>query len=264
MTLVTTKNGIRLSTRIDGAPDLPWLVLCNSITANYKMWDPQMAGLSERYRVFRYDARGHGDSDVPPTPYTFDDLVEDVIGLMDHFEMAHPAFMGLSLGGMTGLGVALTQPKRLSLLVCCDARADAPPPFVQGWTDRIKQVHDAGLSSIVSGTVERWLSASFRASHPQAVVEIERMILTTSAVGYEGCGEALKRLNYLDRLSEITVPTLFVAGSDDVGAPPDVMRAMAGRVKGAQFAIVEGSAHLPNIDNPAGFHQAVRNFLNLG
>ena len=263
MTFVTTKGGIRLSTRIDGASDLPWLVLCNGITTSHRMWDSQMAELVQKYRVLRYDARGHGDSETSPAPYAFDDLVADVTGLMDHFEMSHPAFMGLSLGGMTGLGVALTQPKRLSRLVCCDARADAPPPFVQGWADRIKQVHDHGLASIVPGTIERWLSAPFRAAHPQAVVETEKMILSTSLAGFEGCAEALKKLNYLDRLGEISIPTLFVVGSNDMGAPPDVMRAMAGRVTGAQFAIVEGSAHLANIDNPVGFHQAVRSFLNL-
>jgi 3-oxoadipate enol-lactonase len=263
MTFVTTKDDVRLSTYIDGAPNLPWLVLCNSITASHRMWDPQMAELVKKYRVLRYDARGHGNSDAPPAPYAFDDLVADVLVLMDHFEMSNPVLMGLSLGGMTGLGVALAQPKRLSRLVCCDARADAPPPFVQGWTDRVKQVHERGLASIIPGTIERWLSAPFRAAHPHAVVEIEQMILSTSMAGFEGCAEALKKLNYLGRLAEISIPTLFVVGSNDMGAPPDVMRAMAGQVKNAQFVVVEGSAHLPNVDNPSGFHEAVRSFLNL-
>lgn len=264
MELITTKSDTRLATYIDGAADLPWLVLCNSIAATHKMWDAQMTELVRSYRVLRYDARGHGTSDAPPAPYTFDDLVGDVIELMDHFEIKRPAFMGLSLGGMTGLGVALTQPGRLSSLVCCDARADAPQPFVQGWTDRVKQVRESGLPAIIAGTVERWLSAPFRAAHPEAVADVERMILTTSDAGFQGCAEALKKLNYFDRLAEITVPTLFVVGSEDMGAPPAVMRAMADRVNGAQFAVVEGSAHLPNIDNQRGFHQAVRKFLNLG
>ena len=71
MTFVTTKGGIRLSTRIDGASDLPWLVLCNSITASYRMWDPQMAELVRKYRVLRYDARGHGESETPPGSLRF-------------------------------------------------------------------------------------------------------------------------------------------------------------------------------------------------
>ena len=263
MTLIELKSGIRLSTHIEGAPNFPWLVLCNSIMATHRMWDQQMAALTRKYRVLRYDARGHGDSDAPPAPYTLDDLVGDAIGLMDHFDMKKPAFMGLSLGGMTGLGVALAQPHRLSALACCDARADAPKPFVQGWDDRIKQVRAYGLSSIVPETIERWLSASFRASHPETVADVERMILTTSVDGYEGCGEALKKLNYLEQLGRIVVPTLFVVGSADIGAPPDVMRAMADRVSSAQFAVVEGSAHLPNIDNQVAFHQAVRKFLDL-
>jgi 3-oxoadipate enol-lactonase len=263
MALISLPSGVGLSARVDGPANAPGLVLSNSITATYAMWDAQMATLTKRYRVLRYDTRGHGDSDAPAAPYALSDLVGDAVALMDHFEMDRPVFLGLSLGGMTGLGVALTHPTRIRSLVCCDARADAPAPFVTGWDDRIKMVRDGGMASIVPGTIERWLSPAFRAANPGTVAEVEKMILTTSVAGYEGCAAALKKLNYLDRLGEIDLPTLFVVGSEDMGAPPAVMKAMADRVRNAEFAVIEGSAHLPNIDNAGGFEAAVSRVLGL-
>lgn len=263
MTLVTVPSGDRIWTRVDGDASKPWLVLSNSITATHAMWDPQMSDLLRSYRVLRYHARGHGMSDAPSGPYSFDDLVSDVLGLMDHFGMEKPIFMGLSLGGMTGLGLALKAPTRLGALVCCDARADAPPPFVQGWDDRIRMVRASGLDAIVEGSIERWLSAPFRAANPEVVENVRRMIRTTSVVGFEGCAAALKELSFLDQLEHIKVPTLFVVGSEDAGAPVNVMQQMSERVTGSKLAIVQGSAHLPNLDNPLGFHNAIRAFLQL-
>jgi 3-oxoadipate enol-lactonase len=263
MTLVRLPGGLRLWTRVDGNPEKPWLVLSNSIMATDVMWDAQMNDLVKTYRVLRYHARGHGLSDRPAGPYTFDNLASDVLALMDHFEMKNPAFMGLSLGGMTGLGVALKAPSRLRALVCCDARADAPPAFVQGWNDRINLVRTSGIEAIADGTLERWLSAPFRATHPEAVEKVMGMMLTTSGVGFEGCAEALKKLSYLDQLDQIHIPTLFVVGSEDAGAPAAVMRQMSERVAGSRLAIIQGSAHLPNIDNPPEFLSAISNFLQL-
>ncbi len=121
-------RGASLFTRVDGAErsDAPWIVLSNSLAADHTMWDPQIPALTARYRVLRYDTRGHGASDAPEGPYDFDMLVADVIAVMDHHGVERATFMGLSLGGMTGLGLALAHPQRLSRLVCCDARADAP------------------------------------------------------------------------------------------------------------------------------------------
>ncbi|MBY0380380.1 MAG: alpha/beta fold hydrolase [Xanthobacteraceae bacterium] len=264
MTKITLPSGVGISLQIDGKEDGPWLVLSNSVATTHRMWDPQMEMLTRKYRVLRYDARGHGGSDAPLPPYSFDDLVADAVGLMDHFEMRNPSFMGLSLGGMTGLGLALSYPGRLAKLVCCDARADTTPAFIQDWDDRVNLVREKGLVAILQNTIARWLSADFRANNSATVAAIESMILSTSIAGFEGCAAALKELDYLPFLERIAVPTLFVVGSEDRGASPGVMRAMANCVGGARLEIVEGSAHLSNLDNPAGFAEAVAEFLQLG
>jgi 3-oxoadipate enol-lactonase len=257
--------GADLFTRVDGGErrDAPWLVLSNSLAADHTMWDPQIALLTSRYRVLRYDTRGHGRSEAPEGPYSLPMLAGDVVALLDHHGINKATFMGLSLGGMTGLGLAIEHGDRIEKLVCCDARADAPEAFVKGWDDRLAVVAAHGMQGIVQGTLERWLVPSFRTAHPEVAAKVEGMILATSPVGYRGCAEALKRLDYLKDLPRIALPTLFVVGADDVGAPADVMRAMTEAVPGAKLVIVPEAAHLPNLDNTAAFNEAIAGFLGL-
>lgn len=255
----------RIASRLDRAeqPDAPWIVLLNSLAADTRMWDGQIAALTRRYHALRIDTRGHGASEASPAPYSFDLLVGDVLSVLDREGIGRATFLGLSLGGMTGLHIALAHPERMETLVCCDARADMPPPGVQGWNERIAAVEAQGMEAILQGTLGRWLTAGFRAANPQAVAVIEDMIRTTAPAGYIGCAEAIKRLDILKDLHRITVPTLFVVGSEDVAAPPSAMEEMASRLPGARFALVQDAAHLPNVDNAAGFHRAVAGFLGL-
>ena len=145
--------GAKLFTRIDGADrgDAPWLVLSNSLAADHTMWDPQIPLLTSRYRVLRYDTRGHGRSDAPAGPYSFAMLVDDVVRIMDHHGVGKATFMGLSLGGMIGLGLAIEHGGRIDKLVCCDARADAPEPYVKAWDERLAVIDKEGLRGILQG-----------------------------------------------------------------------------------------------------------------
>ena len=255
----------RIASRVDRAQqaDAPWIVLLNSLAADTRMWDGQIPVLTRRYHVLRIDTRGHGRSDVPPGPYSFDWLAGDVLSVLDGEGIGRATFLGLSLGGMTGLHLALSHPDRMDKLVCCDARADMPEAGIRGWDERIAAVKAQGMAGIVQGTLERWLTERFRAARPHAVAVIEDMILNTPAAGYVGCAEAIKTLDVLKDLHRIAVPTLFVVGVEDVAAPPAAMEEMASRVPEARFALVPDAAHLPNVDNAAGFHHAVAEFLGL-
>lgn len=257
-------NGTELNTRVDGPEGADWIVLSNSLGADLTMWDPQIDFLTRKYRVLRYDTRGHGQSDAPAGPYHFDDLVGDILGLMDHFGVAQGAFMGLSLGGMSGLGLALSYPDRVEKLLCCDARADAPDAFVASWDQRSTAIREGGMEAIVSGTLERWLSEGFRNSDPAAAERCADMIRRTDADGYIACAAALKRLDYLKDLHRLNLPVLYVVGDEDSGAPPQVMKEMARRTPGAEFRIVPNAAHIANLDNPSGFNAAIAKFLEIG
>lgn len=251
-------GGVALSAQVDGAAGKPWLLLSNSLAADLSMWDDQIAHLTRTHRVLRYDTRGHGESGAPSGPYSFDDLVADMAALLDHVGAERADVMGLSLGGMTALGLGLSHPARVRRMVVCDARADAPPPFVQSWDDRIAAIRAGGMAAIVEGTLARWFTP---AADPAVPARAKAMILGTSPIGYEGCAGALKRLDYLRHLGGMTVPVRYVVGAEDMGAPPAVMRAMAEATPGASFAEIAGTAHVPNMENPAAFAAALGDFL---
>lgn len=256
-------RGGELFARIERAtdPDAEWIVLAHGLATDHRMWDPQIAALTRARHVLRYDARGHGASSVPPPPYAFDDLVDDALAVMDAAGVARAAFMGLSLGGMTGLGLALRAPARLTALVCACARADAPSAFLEFWRGRLDVLAQGGMDAIAGATVERWFSPAFRAASPGVVARFDATARATPADGYRGGVAALMGLDYKRNLGRIAAPTLFVAGAEDVAAPPQTMREMADAVPGARFAEVAQAGHIANAANPAEFDRIVTAFL---
>ena len=257
-TQTVSVSGVNIATYIDGEQGRPWIVLSNSLASDYSSWDDQLSLLTQNFRVLRYDTRGHGRSAAPEGPYTFDHLTGDVLGLMDHYGIEKANFLGLSMGGMTGLGVAIEHPSRIARLICCDARSDAPPPFVDNWTARIASVESAGnLEPVAAFNKGRWFTPAFIASHPYVVDKVMKMILATSTRGYIGCARALQKLDYKRHLGRIECPTLFVCGAQDGATPPAVMREMTGLVGGAAIDLVDPGAHICNIENPEGFNTIV-------
>ena len=148
MTNTSASNRPRLNYTIDGPThknleDAPWLTLSHSLATDLSMWEPQVAELSKYFRVLRYDARGHGASEIPTGPYEMQDLVDDLIHLWDQLDIEKSHIVGLSMGGMTGTGVALYAPERVNKLMACDCRLDAPVFFINMWNSR--SVYDAQM-----------------------------------------------------------------------------------------------------------------------
>src|SRR5262245_63103792 len=100
-------NGTHINYRIDGPENAPWVAMSNSLATTHRMWDAQMAAFTKRYRVLRYDKRGHGESDVTPGPYSFELLADDVLGLLDALHITRTHFVGLSMGGLTRMIMSL-------------------------------------------------------------------------------------------------------------------------------------------------------------
>ena len=262
--LVTLAAGLELNTVIHGqGAAKPWIVLSNSLGTNLTMWDPQIALLTSKYQVLRYDTRGHGNSETPQGPYAMDDLVDDVIHLMDAKGIETADFMGLSMGGMTGLGLALRHSDRISRVVCADGRADAPEPFRAMWDQRIAAVSENGLEGIADGTLMTWFTEEWRNNNPTELAQVKSMILGNDPAGYMACCRALKGLDYLKDLGGVSIPMLFVGGDKDKGAAPDVMRAMADATPGGVFHEIVDAAHIANINQPEAFNASVTDFLGL-
>jgi len=257
------RGGFRLSVAVSGRREgAPALLVSNSLGASMRMWAPQLALLESRYRVIRYDTRGHGGSDSPPGPYSFDDLVGDMLAVLDHAGAGRADVLGLSLGGMTALGLGLAAPGRVGRMVVVAARADNPPPFVKSWDDRIAAIHaGGGVGAIWPGTLERWLTPEFQAANPTAVEDLRREFLRTTVAGYEGCARALQGLNYLGRLGELDHEVTYVAGAQDMGAPADAMRAMAAATPRASFHAIAEAAHIVNVNVTEAFNAIIGEVL---
>jgi len=254
-------SGVQINYEISGKEGGPVVVLSHSLACSLVMWNPQMDVLNPQFRVIRYDMRGHGDSDVPPGPYTLELLAEDVIGLTDALSIERFHFVGLSVGGMIGQALALNYQKRLRSLALCDTASVAPPEAQPIWDERIKQTRAKGMESQVNETMERWFNPAFLKQNPPMVEIIRKQILATPLDGYLGCAEAIRRLNYVDRLGEIKLPTLIMVGEDDPGTPVSASKAINERINGSSLVIIPSARHLCNIEQAEAFNTALLDFL---
>ena len=250
-------NGVDFNCEVEGKEGAPWVTFSHALCNNLSLWDEQAALLKDRYRVLRYDARGHGGSAASEGDYTLDQLVADAVGILDAFEVAQAHFAGLSMGGMIGLGLMLDHPTRIKSAVIADSRHTTTPDFTKAWLDRAEAVRQGGIEAIVRSTVERGSSAGLAQRDPAAIARMERMIRNTSAAGYRGCAAALARLNYGHRLGEIHIPALVLCGSEDHGAPPENTRQMHAMIAGSRFLEIAQAGHISNIEKPAIFNAAV-------
>ena len=250
--------GASLYYQIDGPPGAPAVLLSNSLGSTLSMWEDQVVSLMPQRRVVRYDTRGHGQSSVPPGPYTLDDLGRDAVGLLDalHIQRAH--FCGLSLGGMVGMWLGVNAPERLISLVLANTSAEFGPASM--WTERIDVVRSQGLAPIADAVLQRWFTPSFRASSPSAVERCRRMLLGTPPEGYASCCAAIRDMNQVDAISCIRTPTLVIVGDHDPSTPPAHGELIAGRIPGARLLRLP-TAHLSNIEAAPAFNDALLEFL---
>ncbi|WP_420477157.1 3-oxoadipate enol-lactonase [Noviherbaspirillum sp. ST9] len=255
---VAELGNTRIYYRIDGEPGKSVLVLSNSLGTSLEMWAPQAEALSEHFQVLRYDTRGHGQSGVPPGPYTMSILAADVVGLLDHLGIAKAHFCGLSLGGITGMRLALDFPERIDRLVLCNTAAFIGPPG--NWTARAEKVRAEGMGAIADAVVTRWLTPDFAEGHADLVTGLRRMLVATDAEGYAANCCAVRDADLREEVRHITAPTLVIAGSGDVPTPPSDAAYLAATIPGAQYVELE-AAHISNLQQPVRFTAAVLAFL---
>jgi 3-oxoadipate enol-lactonase len=254
-----TANGIRIQYTVEG--EGPWLVMSHSLACSTRMWDAQAAALSSRFRVLRYDTRGHGGTDAPPGPYTLDQLADDLDGLLDALAIRSCTFMGLSMGGMIAMTHAVRRPGRLERLLLCNTTSRMPPEAQGVWQQRIDLAASQGMEPLVAATLERWFTAPFRAANAEATGAVAAMIRATPPAGYIGCCEAIRRLDLTAQLGAVKVPTLVIAGDHDVGTPVEAARAIQLAIPGAQLGVIPAASHLSNLEQPEAFTFLVERFL---
>ncbi len=250
-------NDINLHFRDEGPRDGAPVVFANSLGTDFRLWDAVVSHLPSDLRIIRYDKRGHGLSDCPPAPYGMGTLVRDIEALLDDLRIRDCVFVGVSIGGMIAQGLAI---KRLDLVraaVLSNTAAKIGTPEI--WRNRLDAVRRGGIEAIADPTLERWFSRSFHES-PEA--RIWRNMLTRQPVeGYLGCGAAISGTDFYTPTSGLRLPVLAIAGSEDGSVPPDLVRETASLVPGSRFHLMRGSGHLPMVDAPQSFADALTGFL---
>ena len=255
-------NGIDVNLVIEGPEDGPVVVFSHSLMANLSMWDAQAAVLTDRYRVLRYDTRGHGGSTARTGAYSLDMLSDDVEAMLDALDMGSVHFVGLSMGGMIGQTLALRAPQRLQSLVLCDTSSRMPPESGPMWKERIETAQNEGMAAQAPSTLERWFSPEFAAAQPAEVERVRQMILATEVFCFVGCCHAISQLDLTEQISAIQKPTLIIVGSDDEGTPVAAHEVIRDQIAGSELLVIEGARHLSNMESAGEFNDALVTFLD--
>lgn len=244
---------------LGGRADGPVVLFANSLGTNFHVWDAQAAALAERYRVLRYDMRGHGLTDCPAGPYTIAQLGDDARALLDALKIDSAHVVGLSIGGLVAQRLAAAAPSRVRSLVLCDTANVIGPP--SRWDDRIDAVSKGGLISIVDAVLKGWFTSGFLAAQPDLARGASNMIARTPLAGYIGCCHALRGADLREDDARIVCPTLVVVGDQDASTPPALARELCAAIKGARLEVIASAAHIPSIEQPDALNRLLLGFL---
>jgi 3-oxoadipate enol-lactonase len=252
-------NGIVLHYELSGPADRPPLVFSNSLGTDLRIWDKLAERLGDRYRILRYDKRGHGLSEEAPPPYALTDHVADLVGLMDHLGIGRAAIVGLSVGGMIAQGLAALHPERVAALVLCDT---APKIGTQeSWNDRIDLVTRKGLSAIVDRVMPLWFTPAFRRPDNPDYAGHVTMFLRSPVGGYVGTCASVRDADLTESTRALKVATLCLVGENDGSTPPDLVRATANLISNCEFRIVPEAGHIPCVEQPDAVAALIGGFL---
>ncbi len=256
--------------RLSGAKhraDRPLLVLGPSIgTSARSLWGDCATHLTDAFDVFAWDLPGHGHNrTVPAEPFTMAELATGVLRVVDDLlaergELSGTFFYaGVSVGGCVGLQLLVDAPARVpaAVLLCTGARIASH----EAWAERIGEVTDSGTSELVSGSRERWFGPGLLDTHPERGSALLEDLRLTDDDGYIQVCAALADFDLRDRLIEISVPVLAIAGSRDGATPTDSLRQLAEHVQDGRLVELEGVAHLAPAEAPDVVARLLREHL---
>jgi 3-oxoadipate enol-lactonase len=254
-------NGIATEYLLEGPAGAPVVTFSHSLAANLHLWDAQAASLSGRYRVLSYDIRGHGGSDVPAPPYTLEQLADDLHGLLQALGITQTHFVGLSMGGLIGMTMALRFPRAVQSLVLADTTACYGPKMTPMWDDRIRVAEAEGIEPLLDRTMEAWFTPPFRAQQPAVIERIRAMLRPTDVRGYVGAIRAIGYVDLREAIGAIRCPTLIIVGEEDRGTDIKMAKTMHERIAGSELAVLPKAAHCSCVEAADAFTRAVGGFL---
>lgn len=241
----------------EGDPDGAPIVFANSLGTDLRLWDKLVPLLPAGLRVIRYDKRGHGLTEATPGPYSMGTLVSDAEALLDHLGVRDALFVGLSIGGMIGQGLAVKRMDLVRALVISNSAAKMGT--AEMWHDRIAAVEANGVGSIAAPTMERWFGPKFRATPELAAWQT--MLARQDKAGYTGCCAAIAGTDFYTPTSGLRLPCLGIAGTEDGASPPDLVRETVDLVPGSRLELIRGAGHLPCVEAPGEYARILTEFI---
>lgn len=249
--------------RTAGPPGAPWVTFVPGIGNTADFWAEQAAALADRYRVLSFDPWGHGDSPAPPADCTFATIIGGVVALWDSLGIERSHLVGLGFGGSMALALALDHADRVNKVVACCCRPRQPDDRREFWRARRDTAARIGMAEITAMTVDRWLSAEFRAAHPDKNAQLREAMNRTTLAGYQVYVDAFIEMDFTDRLGAIDVPVQLVAAEHDHGGGPvPAMQAMARAIPGARLTVIPDSGHICVAEAPEALRAIIADFLD--
>ena len=246
--------GARLRMRVDGPVGAPWLVFSNSLATDLTLWNPQVAAFALRYRMLRYDYRGHGGSDPGTGEFGPEILADDLLAVMDAAGVQRACRVGTSMGALAGLAAAARMPRRFGRLVLCGARLASSAVAAADLDKRAGIAQAQGMEALVDATLAKWFGASNPAPALRACVAA--MIRATEPESFAAYARGMRDYDFS---SGLEAPVLLVAGSGDAGIAAAFATAAASDAS-FEFRLIEGAGHLPNIEAADEFNAALARF----
>jgi len=224
-----------------------------------RIWDEVVPHFADRYRVIRYDKRGHGLSDCPPAPYTIHDHAKDLAGLLDQLDVPQAILVGISVGGMIALEFTATWPERVQSLVLCDTAPKIGTAVL--WNERITNLRQHGMGVMRDTILSRWFADSFAMNQPAAYRGYGNMLARMPVEGYTGTCEAIRDADLTEATRTISQPTLILCGAEDMATPPALVSGLCDLIPHANYQKIPDAGHLPCVEQPAIMAQHIARFI---
>lgn len=245
---------IDIAYRWDGVADGPVVMMAHAMGTSHRIWDAQLPALADRFRLLRYDWRGHGDTDAPPGAYTLDQFERDAVGLMDALGLDRVHWVGISTGGMIGQGLGINHANRVATLTLCNTTSQANPWYRSWVAERQAVVRKEGMVPVWDMTKRMWFTDAFVDAGGPAYDAVRDVFIRTKVPGYIGSTSAVADLAYRDQLHRIACPTHIICAGDDPATPVEHSLAIQERIPGATLDVIEGQRHFSNVEVPDQFN----------
>jgi 3-oxoadipate enol-lactonase len=251
-------DGCPIHIEVEGREGAPALMLSNSLGTDLTMWNPQVKNFAEKFRLIRYDRRGHGQSGAPKGPYSMERFGRDVLAVLDALKIERTHWCGLSMGGMVGQWLGANAPGRIDRMIFSNTACYYSDKDL--WNARIKLLREKGLTAIADAIIERWFTKGFRDRAPQTIAGMRDILVKTPLEGYVGCCEAIRDMDHREMLPKIKAPVLIIAGKQDLATTVENAEFIRARVPRSKLTVID-AAHISNVEQPDIYTKTALEFL---